>query len=387
MYKYTYIVIALIISSAIIVTSCQEQAEQAAQDNQTEATKDSSAHTALIMSAEQLKTVDLETTNMQQTAVQKNILLTGKVSVSPTHLTSLSSVLGGHIKSLHIIPGQHFHKGEILATMADMQFIQLQQDYLTAKADWLSVKENFDRQQKLNAQQATSEKNLQTARADFQKLSATVRALEQKLRLLHIAPNTLDADNIQQTINIYAPFSGTVSKVLVNTGQYVTPTDIICELIDPRGLILQLNTFEKDLPLLQNGQKIAAYTNGIPDTKRTATIINKVASLDEDGAGIIYAKLDQPNPSWVSGTYINADVAIRNYAVNSLPQSCVVSFENKQYVFVKTGDSSFELRAVEIGESSEGSVEIRNAENIKALSIVKKGAYDLLMAMKNKAEE
>lgn len=228
---------------------------------------------------------------------------------------------------------------------------------------------------------------MQLARAEFQKLNATVHALEQKLRLLRIDPNTLRADNIRQTVNIYAPFSGTVNKVLVNNGQYVTPTDIICELIDPRGFILQLNTFERDLPSLQNGQKIAAYTNDNPKAKKMATIINKVSSLDDNGAGIIYATLDHPNPAWVSGTYVNADVAIDHYVVNTLPQHSVVSFENKQYVFVKTGASAFELHAVDIGESSDGFVEIRNPSHLSRMSIVQKGAYDLLMAMKNKPEE
>ncbi|MFD2967806.1 efflux RND transporter periplasmic adaptor subunit [Sphingobacterium bambusae] len=387
MSTYNSIFIALFFGTSLLLSSCQQPAKETAQNNETANATDSIDHAILHLSAEQLQTIDLDTTSLQRKAMQKNILLTGKVSVTPTHLTSLSSVLGGHIKTLHIIAGQQFSKGQVLATIADMQLIQLQQDYLTAKADWISVKENFDRQQKLNTQQATSEKTLQTARADFQKLSATLRALEQKLRLLHLDPYTLDANNIQQTINIYAPFTGTVSKVLVNTGQYVTPTDIICELIDPRGLILQLNTFEKDLPVLQNGQKIAAYTNGTPDSKKMATIINKVASLDADGAGIIYARLDQPNPLWVSGTYINADVAIRNYEVNSLPQNCVVSFENKQYVFVKIGDSSFELRAVAIGESSDGLVEILDAASLTGIPVVQRGAYDLLMAMKNNATE
>lgn len=385
MYSHSYILIALLSTIGMLAFSCQQK--QTAPTQETPPQKDSTEQVMLVLSAEQMKMIDLDTTSIQQSAMQKNILLTGKVTVSPTHLSSLSSVLGGHIKTLHIIAGQQFSKGQVLATIADMQFIQLQQDYLTAKADWTSVKENFERQQKLNMQQASSEKNLQMASAEFQKLRATRSALEQKLRLLHIDPNTLEANNIQQTINIYAPFSGTVSKVLVNTGQYVTPSDIICELIDPRGLMLQLNTFEKDLPALQNGQKIAAYTNSTPENKRTATIINKVASLDEDGAGIIYAKLDQANPSWVSGTYINADVVIRNFAVNSLPQRCVVSFENKQYVFVKTARSSFELRAVDVGESSNGYVEIRNATHLAGAPIVEKGAYDLLMAMKNNADE
>ncbi|TDS10986.1 efflux RND transporter periplasmic adaptor subunit [Sphingobacterium paludis] len=387
MHKHSYIFITFLSIIGLLVSSCQQQTAQSDEPQQTATPKDSTEQLVLLLSPDQMKTIDLDTTSLKQTTIRKNMLLMGKVSVSPTHLTSLSSVVGGHIKTLHIIPGQRFSKGQVLATIADMQVIQLQQDYLTAKADWTSVKENFERQQTLNAQQATSDKNLQLARAEFQKLNATVHALEQKLRLLHIDPTTLQADNIRQTIQIYAPFSGTVNKVFVNTGQYVTPTDIICELIDPRGFILQLNTFEKNLPGLQNGQKIAAYTNDNPKAKSTATIINRVSSLDDDGAGIIYATLDQPNPTWVTGTYVNADVAVNNYIVNSLPQRSVVSFENKQYVFVKTGESSFQLHAVDIGESSDGRVEIRNPAQLADMPIVQKGAYDLLMAMKNKPEE
>lgn len=370
----------------VAIASCTNQPTPA-NEASAPAAQDSAQHNTLTLSAEQLKTIALDTVSLQQKQIEKTVQLTGKVAVTPDHLTSLSSVLGGHIKSIHVLQGQPFKKGQVIATLADMQFIQLQQDYLTARADWQSVKENYERQQKLNMQQATSDKAFELARADFQKLNATLRALEQKLRLLHIDPPTLSADNIRQTLSIYAPFSGTVSKVFVNTGQYVGPTDIMFELIDPRGLVLRLKTFEKDMPLLRNGQKITAFTNTSPENRKPASIISKVASLDDDGAGSVYARLDQADPSWVAGTYVNAEVSVSNYRVHSLPQVSIVSFENKQYVFQQTGAETFAWTAVELGAAADGYVEIKNAESLGAYPIVQKGAYHLLMAMKNKADD
>jgi biotin carboxyl carrier protein len=52
----------------------------------------------------------------------------------PSHISSVSSIMGGHIKSINVINGSHFSKGQVLAVVEDPQFIQLQQDYLVTKA-------------------------------------------------------------------------------------------------------------------------------------------------------------------------------------------------------------------------------------------------------------
>ncbi|MBW7951936.1 MAG: efflux transporter periplasmic adaptor subunit, partial [Chitinophagaceae bacterium] len=59
----------------------------------------------------------------------------------------------------------------------------------------------------------------------------------------------------------------------------------------------------------------------------------------------------------------------------------------KQYVFIQTHDKAFKMIEVEIGNSENGFTEILNAESLKNETFVLKGAYNLLMSLKNIGEE
>ena len=61
--------------------------------------------------------------------------------------------------------------------------------------------------------------------------------------------------------------------------------------------------------------------------------------------------------------------------------------ENKQYVFVSKGENQFEMKQVQIGNSENGFTEIINSEQFINADFVLKGAYTLLMAMKNTGED
>jgi membrane fusion protein, heavy metal efflux system len=49
---------------------------------------------------------------------------------------------------------------------------------------------------------------------------------------------------------VYSPVSGFVSPVKVNIGKYVTPVDVLFELVNQSDIHLALDVFEKDLDIL-----------------------------------------------------------------------------------------------------------------------------------------
>ncbi len=64
-----------------------------------------------------------------------------------------------------------------------------------------------------------------------------------------------------------------VSKVNVNIGKYVTPADVLFELVNPNDLHLNLKVFEKDLGSLAIGQRLITYNNAHPDLKYRCEIL------------------------------------------------------------------------------------------------------------------
>ena len=69
-----------------------------------------------------------------------------------------------------------------------------------------------------------------------------------------------------------------------------------------------------------------------------------------------------------------------------LPEEAVVRFEGKQYIFEALENNQFRMTEVEVGDIENDYIEIISGEELKNKKIVIKGAYNLLMSLKNIAE-
>lgn len=341
----------------------------------------------LQLSEAQVHSIGITITSIQKKAMDQTVRLNGKVDIAPSHISALSSMIGGHITEIRVLPGNKFSKGQVLARIEDHSFIQLQQDFLVSKAQIVAARLNYERQRQLNENKASSDKELQLAEAEYKTLLATQKALEEKLKLIHINPSGVQANNIVRSIPVAAPFSGIVSKVFVKTGQYITASDPVFELIDPEGILLKLKVFENEISGIQIGQLVHAYTNQNPDQKYSAKVISIVPDIDTDGAAEIIAKLEKPDLALMKGMYINAELELVHYQTDVLPDSSVVSYEGKTYVFEALSGNRFKLLEVSAGLSANGFTVIQYAGFLDRKKIVAHGAYSLLMGLKNKAEE
>lgn len=342
---------------------------------------------SLKLTDEQLKTFDLSTVVLQERTITKSLKLNGELNVPPQNLVSISSVLGGYVKSTKLLPGMFVRKGEVLAVIEDNQFIQLQQDYLTTKTQLINAEAEYHRQKDLNLNKASSDKVYLQAEADYKTLLISKSSLEQKLKLITIDPNKVSVANIRESISIYAPFNGYVSDIFVNIGKYISPNDVLLELINLSDLYLKLKVFEQDLDAIEIGQSVTVYTNSKPDKKYEAELIQIGKSFSADRAVAVYAKLKEVDPKLIPGMYMNAEIIVPENKTRALPEESVVSFEGKDYVFEILDSNTFEMIEVQVGNSGNGWLEIKNATTLQDKKIAEKGAYALLMALKNKGEE
>lgn len=339
------------------------------------------------LTAEQEKNAGIQTALLSQQSISSVLKVNGKIDVPPQNKVTISVPMGGYLKSTKLLPGMHIGKGEIIAVIEDQQYIQLQQNYLTVKADLVYSESEYNRQRDLNQSKATSDKVFEQSRAVFQKQNVEARALEQKLRLINIDPAKLTATNISKSINVYSPIDGYVSEVKVNIGKYVSPSDVLFELVNPTDIHLALTVFEKDVNKLTIGQEVLAYTNTNPQKKYPCTIVLISKNLSDDRSAEVHCHFEQYDKTLLPGMYMNADVEVSASRTNAIPDDAIVRFENKQYVFIDLGSHRYGIQEVQPGASEKGFTEILSASSLLSKRIVVKGAYNLLMAMKNTGEE
>lgn len=109
--------------------------------------------------------------------------------------------------------------------------------------------------------------------------------------------------------------------------------------------------------------------------------------LEADGSIDVHCRFLTPDKNLFPGMYMNGEIQVKNALVYSLPEDAVLSYEGKNHVFVAKGASEFEIRTVEVGNKENNFIEIVNPESLLKEDIVLKGAYALLMKMKNISDD
>ncbi|KKX48479.1 MULTISPECIES: efflux RND transporter periplasmic adaptor subunit [Sphingobacterium] len=365
----------------LLLVQCQNKPEEAVKQAVV-----NESNTVVLTDA-QLKNAAVETVRLSEKNIASVLKLNGKIDVPPQNLISVNVLLGGFLKSTRLLPGMYVRKGETIAVMEDPQYIKLQQDYLQAKSKLHFAQLDYQRQKDLNQSQASSDKVMQTAQAEMNNQQIMMNALAQQLRLININPNSLSADKITKTIPVYSAINGFVSKVNVNIGKYVNPSDVLFELVNPNDLHLNLKVYENDLDKLKIGQKLLAYSNAEPDKKYQGEIILISRNVGDGGISEVHCHFESPSVSLSPGMYMNAEIEAKTTFAHAVPEESVVNFEGKDYVFVQTAKQTYKMLPVTVGAKENGFVQIVNADDFTGKNIVSKNAYTLLMKLKNTEDE
>ncbi|MGB3198744.1 MAG: efflux RND transporter periplasmic adaptor subunit [Saprospiraceae bacterium] len=354
-----------------------------------EATAPVSNENLVTLSPTQSQFADILTSKIDQKEMAAEIRVNGKIDVPPQNMISISAPLGGYLKSTKLLPGMHLGKGEVIAVMEDQQYIELQQDYLLAKSKLQFAEIEYQRQKELNQSQASSDKVTQQALSETNIQRIMMNAIAEKLKLIHINPTNLSENTISKSITIQSPINGYVSKVNVNIGKYITASEVMFELINPTDFHLNIKVFEKDISNLAIGQKVIAYTNTNPEKKYNCKILLINKDVDSDGTVDVHCHFDSNDKAILPGMYMNAIIQVTSSKSFVIPNDGLVHFEGKDYVFVVSKQNEYLMQEVMLKKSENEltQIEFVNGDQMQDKVFVTKGAYTLLMKMKNTAEE
>ncbi|MBK0404366.1 efflux RND transporter periplasmic adaptor subunit [Adhaeribacter sp. BT258] len=336
----------------------------------------------------QFKSSGIAFWQVEQKNISTVLRLNGMLDVPPQNLISVSAPLGGFVKETDLLQGMKLRKGQILAVLQNPEYVTLQQEYLDAKSKLAYQELEFARQKELSEENVSSKKTFQQTTAEYQQLRNRAAALKEQLALLNINPNKLTSGNISSTIRIYSPINGFVKNVLVNTGKFVSPQDVLFELVNTEHMHAELTVFEKDIAKLKQGQKIKLTFPNLPGHEIPASVYLVGRSIEADKTIRVHAHLDKEDPELLPGMYVTALVEINAQTVPALPEDAIVQAEGKHVIFVAKNARTFEMVPVEIGATKNGYTEVKLPESVPASAkIVTKGAYHVLAKKLNVGEE
>lgn len=264
------------------------------------------ASTTQAETTQESKIIDGQTS---ATAKANPVSFNGTFVIPPQSMATLSLTMGGVIRNTSLLPGQFVHKGSVLATLDNPEFIELQQTWLECNAQAEYLQTEYERQKTLSDNQAASQKKFQQSKAEYFSMKSKLEASEAQLSLLGISTSELLKNNIQPFLKVKAPISGYISTINMNIGKYMNPGDVLCEIIDKRQLLLKLTTYEKDLKDITLNSTLEFRVNGMDNQTFTATIISIGQKVDEMSRSLeVYAKVNETNTQFRPGMYITAQL-------------------------------------------------------------------------------
>lgn len=390
MSKYNYIKTSLFSLSLVVLIACnsakktnEAKAEEVIPENIVE------------MRDDQIKLAHIETGAIEMRLISGTLKVNGIVAVAPQNQATVCAPMGGFIKSTTLMPGNTVSKGQTLAVIENQDFVDMQQSYFEAKNKFEFAEADYKRHTELYKDEVYSQQNLQQVAVDYKTLKAQVKSLEQKLSLIGIDPANLHEETISSSVVLRSPISGFVTAVNVNLGKFVSPSDVLFTIVNSEKLFLELSLYEKDADKVAKGQKIRFFINNETE-QHEAVILQTGQSVNADKTYKVYASVTGICKNVLPGMYVNAIIETSGNKVAALPQEAVVSFDDKDYIFIfdknKVEDgkpfSEYEIIEVHKGVTDNGYTEIVLPEgfNISSAKVVIKGAYNLLSAKKNAGE-
>jgi cobalt-zinc-cadmium efflux system membrane fusion protein len=377
------------------VVSCSKEnpdSSQAAEESTEEPT-------TVILDVRQMKIAGIGLGTVEQKQISSTIKANGVLDVPPQQLVSVSAPLGGFLKNTDLLEGSRVKKGQVIAIIENMDFIQMQQDYIEAKNNFELATSDYNRQVELDKENVNSDKKLQQSKANFESLRAKLNAIKAKLKVLNVDPASVEKGEFTSTFRLYSPIDGYVTQVNVNIGKFVSPADVLFKIVDTEHLHAELTVFEKDVPKLRIGQKVR-FTLANENKERLATVYLIGREISADRTIRIHCHIDKEDTELLPGMYLMAVVETGGTLVPALPDDAVLDYQGAKYIFTvveKVKDSNqrtdmpleFHMMQIQAGNSESGFTEVTLPENfdLQNARVVVQGAYFLLSKLKNNDEE
>lgn len=371
----TIILITALVIFNLLLSSCNNKAA--------EPTSENSGDSSLItVTKNQFNLNEMVLGKLSEKSFPETVNTTGMIDVPPQNRASVNAFMGGFIKNTPLLVGDVVKKGQFLVSIENPEFLKLQQNYLEVNSQLPYLEMEYQRQKQLFDENITSQKNYMQAESNFRVAQASLNGLKKQLELLNFNIGQIEKGQISATSNIYAPISGTVSRLNVALGSFVSDAFEILEIIDTDHIHIELNVFERDIMKLKIGQSI---TFTIPEASNDifqAQVHLVGAAIEPNRTIKVHGHLlDNENHNFLTGMFVEATIFGESSTKLALPDDAVVGLDNAFFV-LQLEDSTednyqFNQLEVEVGASFQGYTTIKTPLSTTA-QFLTKGAFALI---------
>ena len=305
-----------------------------------------------------------------------DVRLAYTADITPNQAVNLFSRVDGYIAKVYVEKGDLVKANQLLIEVDHSDYRhavnQAKANLAAARArvaqQEASVRNaslTLNRMQSLIKDQFVSQQDLDNAQVAYDTAAAVLDSLRAQVQQMEVA--LAQAETHLAYSYIRAPFAGYVAERNLDLGSYVSGTTAgtstlsrgILTLHEIQTVRILIEVVEKDVPLIQVGQKSEVRAEAYPDRVFEGTVTRVVQALNR-ATRTMTIEVDLPNKDHVlkGGMFARVEILVGTHRnAIQIPIDAVSRLEDSQYVYI-VREGKAQRVPVEIGVRDENRVEI-----------------------------
>jgi cobalt-zinc-cadmium efflux system membrane fusion protein len=309
----------------------------------------------------------------------------GTIAVDDDLTTPVFSHYSGRVTKVIALLGDAVEPGTPLFVIHATEFVQAQNDLITALANLQTARSQLKmaqttekRTHELYLAQGGSLKDWQQAQTDLITATNTVRsdeialhAVRNRLRILGKTDEEIGSLEAQTTQKldpvaiVTAPVRGTITQRQIGVGQYINSeaagaTNPVYTISDLSTVYLIANVREVDAPLMKVGLPLEVQVLAYPGQVFKGKVSYVAPSIDPNTHRLpVRADVENPDGALKPGMFANFSIITGAASTApAVPQSAIVYEGEQARVWVAGEGDTLALREIRTGRTSEGLLEV-----------------------------
>ena len=314
------------------------------------------------MAAEVQKQNGVAVAPAQKQRLPGMISATGKVEANADRIAHVSPRISGKVVSVRASLGDSVSAGQHLVTLDSVELGDALSRYHQSKTRLALAQSNMDRIKALVDKKIAARKDILQAETDYRIAQTDLHSDEERLSLYGVSLSDLKGDNHRKPLlPVRSPIGGIITEKHAIVGELADPSKSLYTVADLSSVWVLVDIHEKDLAKVRRGQAATVIVGAFPDQKFRGRI-TYLADLVDEATRTVKARVEVPNPGRTLKPEMFATVELALAAdappVLAVSEEAVQEIDGKKVVFVAEKETEFEPRAVELGRTVGGMVEV-----------------------------
>src|SRR6266851_510368 len=330
-----------------------------------------------------LKKAQVQTVHVDVRKTFSTLRVPGIVNPDEYREVHVTSLVGGVIRQVPVVLGDHVKRGQTLAVVFSSELATAESEYLAMLAALEADHKKLQRTQNLVKLGAASQQEEDDVAADHAAHEAHVRSARERLRLLGASDYQIaelkQAEQINANLPVPAPINGSVLTRTANVGLVTNMSQELFTVVDLSTVWVMASINEKDFSTIHVGTTAAVTAPAYPDRVWKGRVVYIQPQVDPS-TRTAQARIEVANHDESLRLDMYMDVAFISAGGKRLavPESAVQAIGEKQYVFLPVSDSegSFAVRQVKLGPASGGFYPVLDGLKVND-EVVKDGSFIL----------